>query len=80
MSEEEQAPEVVPEGQASDKRYVTATFSKTDDQEILSKYDMIRKIASMSANDIVSMGIAQAWNSPEFKKAAKLLSVAAGKV
>jgi len=72
---EEEIEAVVEEGSqpTPNRKYITATFDREADAEVLRKYNMLSKIAGFSAADVVTMGIDAAFNSKQFKDAARLL-------
>jgi len=68
---EEIATEVVPEGQASSKKYVTATYDKEADSDLLRNYEWLRNIGGFGPQEIVNAGVKACMESRKYKDAVK---------
>ena len=61
--------DVVEEAEEKDQKYITATLSKTDDADLIKRYNRLVKIGGFSPRDIFNEGVEAALKSKQYQEA-----------
>ena len=63
----------VEEREEKDAKYVTATLSKAEDADLISKYGRLTKIGGFSAKEVFEAGVNACVDSDKYQKALRAL-------
>ena len=71
MARGEEVEEVEESTETKDRKYFTATLSKTDDAELIARATRLQRIGGFSMRDIFEAGVSAVVKSDKYQKAVK---------